>query len=255
MGNCALGNDEDELTLALSSSFVDYAAEMARRGEVGFEKPAANWPRERAALMLYRASGIPALFSAISRLIGHSVTAERLLPAASTLGAISRNTCISVRYGLKTLQSGDGGESWLRGKALGHLQKLEHLLAEVERALTACEHEFTTLTGEEVDRLRKFMNYTVENFAEQQREKLMQYGSYVKFRSHLQEQMFQLRSQLAEDFYKYITEISKQFLTKQQEAEAALRHRAPRRPRYRISTTSCISAFRRPACRHPRSCR
>jgi hypothetical protein len=35
--------------------------------------------------------------------------------------------------------------------------------------------------------------------------------------------MFQLRSQLAEDFYKYITEISKQFLSKQQEAETALR--------------------------------
>jgi hypothetical protein len=222
-GNCALGTDEDELTLALSSSFTGYAADMARRGEIGFERPAADWPRERAAQMLYRASGIPAIISAISRLIGHSVTSEQLLPAASTLGAVSQNTCISVRYGLQTLQGGDGGGSWLRGKALHNLQQLEHLLAEVEGALTACEHEFTAHTGEEVDRLRKFMNYTVDNFAEQQREKLIQYGSYAKFREPLQEQMFQLRSQLAEDFYKYITEISKQFLTKQQEAETALR--------------------------------
>jgi hypothetical protein len=36
--------------------------------------------------------------------------------------------------------------------------------------------------------------------------------------------MFRLRSQLAEDFYKYITEISKQFLMRQQEAEATLRN-------------------------------
>ena len=35
--------------------------------------------------------------------------------------------------------------------------------------------------------------------------------------------MFQLRSQLAEDFYKYITEISKQFVARQQDAEAMLR--------------------------------
>lgn len=222
-GNCALGTDEDELTLALGSSFPAYVAEMARRGEIGFEKPAADWPRERSAQMLYRASGIPAIISAISRLIGHSVTAERLLPTASTLGAISRNTCISVKYGLRTLEGGAAGDGWLRGKALENLQQLENLLAQVEGSLTACEHEFTALTGEEVDRLRKFMNYTVDNFAERQREKLIQYGSYAAFRGHLQEQLFQLRSQLAEDFYKYITEISKQFLTKQQEAEAALR--------------------------------
>ena len=80
------------------------------------------------------------------------------------------------------------------------------------------------MTEEEIGRLRRFMVYTVDNFADQQREKLIQYGTYAAFRSEFQEQMFRLRSQLAEDFYKYITEISKQFMMRQQEAEATLRN-------------------------------
>ena len=93
---------------------------------------------------------------------------------------------------LEQVATPSGRDAPLRGKALGNLKQLENLLAQVEGALTACEHEFTALTGEEVDRLRKFMNYTVENFAERQREKLIEHGSYAKFRSQLQENMFQL---------------------------------------------------------------
>jgi len=222
-GNAALSQDEDELDDALASSFADYVEDMARLGEVGFERPRADWPRERSAQMLYRASGIPAIVSAISRLIGHSVTAERLLPVASTLGAVSENTAISMRYGIKTLQGADGGDGWLPGRAARSLQQLETLLVKVEGTLAACERDFTVLTMEEIGRLRRFMIYTADNFAEMQRDRLMQYGSYAAFRSEFQDQTFQLRSQLAEDFYKYITEISKQFLMRQQEAEASLR--------------------------------
>ena len=67
------------------------------------------------------------------------------------------------------------------------------------------------------------MLYTVEKFAEEQRVNLLQCGCYTAFREQFQEQSFQLRSQLAEDFYKYITEISKQFIARQREAEAVLR--------------------------------
>ncbi|WP_088345367.1 MULTISPECIES: dynamin family protein [Rhodomicrobium] len=222
-GNAALSPDIDERDAALASSFGDYAEDLARHGEPGFERPRADWTPERSAQMLYRASGIPAIVSAISRLIGHSVTAERLLPVASTLGAIAENTSIAMRYGIKTLQGGDGGDGWIRGRASRSLQELETLLSKVEATLATCEHEFTVLTAEEIGRLRRFMIYTADNFAEQQRERLLQYGSYAAFRGEFQEQTFQLRSQLAEDFYKYITEISKQFLTRQQEAEAALR--------------------------------
>ncbi len=222
-GNIAVGGDTREIEAMLSSPFADYAADMARRGELGFERPQPDWPPERAAKMLYRASGIPAIVSAISQLIGHSVTAERLLPVASTLGAIAENTATSTRYGIESLQGCDSEEGWLRGKASRSLQRLEHLLEQVEGALAACERDFTNMIGEEIGRLRRFMVYTVKNFAEQQREKLAQYGSYAAFRSEFQEQMFQLRSQLAEDFYKYITEITKQFVTRQQDAEATLR--------------------------------
>ncbi len=218
--NIALNRDPDEMEYAVSSSFADYVAELAQRGEPGFEQPRPDWELERTANVLYRASGIPGIISAISRLIGHSVTAERLLPVASTFGAIAENTAISIRHGVNSLEDGEG---WHHGKAMANLQQLEHLLGEVESTLAECEHEFTRMTEEEVDRLRRFMVYTVENFAEQQREKLMQYGSYAAFRGEFQQEMFQLRSQLAEDFYKYITEISKEFLTRQQEAEAILR--------------------------------
>ena len=171
-GNIALTGEAHEIKAMLSSSFADYAADMARRGEIGFERPQSEWPPERAAKLLYRASGIPAIVSAISQLIGHSVTAERLLPAASTLGAIAENTATSTRYGINSLQGGDSGDSWLRGRASRSLQRLEHLLAQVEGALAARERDFTDMIREEIGRLRRFMIYTVNNFAEQQREKL-----------------------------------------------------------------------------------
>lgn len=228
-GNAALSDDEEEFREALSPAFKDYVAEMARRGEIGFTAPAEDWSQDHQTQQLYRASGIPAIISAMSRLIGHSVTAERLMPVASTIGAIAENTAISVRHGIKSLQAGDplndrsGGSSWLRGQALNNLQQLEHMLAQLEDALLQAEQAFTAMTEEELTRLRKFMHYTIENFAERQREMLIAAGSFPAFRSVFQEQSFQLRSQLAEDFYKYITEIAKQFLSRQQEAEAMLR--------------------------------
>jgi tRNA U34 5-carboxymethylaminomethyl modifying GTPase MnmE/TrmE len=222
-GNIALNKHPDELEYALSSSFAEYAADLERSGKPGFQAPRSDWAPEESAAMLYRASGVPDIISTISRLIGHSVTAERLLPAASTLGAISENTAISIRYGIKSLQNGMEGGGWNREKAAQNLQQLEYLLSEVEASLSRCEADLTQLINDEIGRLRRFMIYTVENFADQQREKLLQYGSYTAFRSEFQEQMFQLRSQLAEDFYKYITEISKQFFARQQEAETILR--------------------------------
>lgn len=218
--NIALSRDPDEMEYAVSSSFAEYIADLVQKGERGFELPQPDWEIDRTANMLYRASGIPGVVSAISRLIGHSVIAEHLLPVASTLGAIADNTAISIRYGVNSLE---GGEGWRHGKAVRNLQELEHLLSEVEATLSDCEQDFNHVTDEEVDRLRRFMAYTVENFAELQQEKLMQYGSYAEFRAEFQQEMFALRSQLAEDFYKYITEISKEFMARQYEAEAVLR--------------------------------
>jgi hypothetical protein len=221
--NIALNKDPDELEYALSSSFADYAIDLERLGEPGFQAPREHWPAEDSARMLYKASGVPSIISTILRMISHSVAAEKLLPTASTLGALAENTAISTRYGIGALQNSGNGAGWHRGKALQNLQQLENLLSQVEASLDQCDDEFKRLSEEEIGRLRRFMIYTVENFAEQQREKLLQYGSYAVFRNEFQEQMFQLRSQLAEDFYKYITEISKQFLARQQEAEAVLR--------------------------------
>jgi GTP-binding protein EngB required for normal cell division len=220
----ALRGDPDILRRTLKSSFATYASDMADAGEPGFAAPRDDWSDSEIAEMLYRASGVPAVLAGISRLIGHSVTAERLLPLASTLGAISDNTVVSIRYSIKSLNDASAAsERWTRGKVSENLAQLEKLLSEVETTLANCKDDFRRLTAEEIGRLRRFMMYTVDKFAEEQRVNLLRTGSYAAFREQFQDQSFQLRSQLAEDFYKYITEISKQFLTRQQEAEAALR--------------------------------
>ncbi len=220
----ALRCEHDALRRAMKTSFPAYAAEMADRGEPGYAAPSESWSDQEIAAMLYRASGVPAIMAGISRLIGHSVTTERLLPLASTLKAISDNTVVSIRYSINSLSDASAAsERWSRGKVSDNLTRLENLLAEVEGTLNNCKEDFQRLSAEEIGRLRRFMLYTVEKFTEEQRAALLRRGSYAAFREEFQEQSFQLRSQLAEDFYKYITEISKQFLARQQEAENALR--------------------------------
>lgn len=220
----SLRSDHEELRRVLTSSFPAYATKMAERGEPGFEIPRENWSDETIAEVLYRSSGIPAVLAGISRLIGHSVTAERLLPLVSTLGAISDNTVISTCYSIKSLNdAAAANEHWTRSKVSESLTQLENLLTDVETTLTKCKEDFRRLLTEEIGRLRRFMLYTAEQFAEDQRASLLHHGTYASFREDFQEQSFQLRSQLAEDFYKYITEISKQFLARQEEAETAMR--------------------------------
>lgn len=220
----SLDGHTEALQRSLTSTFSAYAKRMADNGEPGFEIPENSWSDKDIAGMLYRASGMPAVLAGISRYIGHSVTAERLLPLVSTLCAISDNTVISTRYSIKSLNdAAAGSDRWTKSRVSENLTRLENLLTQVETTLTNCREEFSRLSAEEIGRLRKFMLYTVEKFAEEQRVNLLTHGGYTAFREQFQEQSFQLRSQLAEDFYKYITEISKQFLARQREAETILR--------------------------------
>lgn len=227
-GNAALSADEDEMAAVLTPSLADYAETLARRGENNFGRPGAGWPTERVAQLLYQLSGVPAIVSAISQVIGQSVTAERLLPTASTIGAVADNTAISVRYGLKTLQnarprSARNADESFRTSATENLQRLEHLLTRVTMTLEGSTNDLTELAAQELERLCKFMHCSVESFAEREREHLLKSQNYASFRAAFQDASFQLRSQLAEDFYKYFTQAAKQLLLKQQEAENALR--------------------------------
>jgi GTP-binding protein EngB required for normal cell division len=220
----SLDGNAEALRNTLTSTFSAYAKRMAESGEPGFETPGDSWSDEKIAGMLYQASGIPAVLAGISRLIGHSVTAERLLPLASTLGAISDNTVVSTRYSIKSLNdAAAASDRWTKSQVNENLTRLENLLTEVEVTLAECKEDFRRLSAEEIGRLRKFMLFTVEKFAEEQRVNLLQCGCYTAYREKFRDQSFQLRSQLAEDFYKYITEISKQFLARQREAETVLR--------------------------------
>lgn len=227
-GNAALKAEDEEMAEVLTPALADYAETLSQRGENKLGRPGAGWPAERVAQLLYQVSGIPAIVSSIAQLIGHSVTSERLLPTASTVGAIADNTAISVRYGIKTLQmvnpiTGRTGDTWFRNHAMANLERLEHLLTRIEQALEAAQRDFATLTQIELDRLRRFMNGTAATFAERMSMRLMQLGSYAALRPEFQEGGFELRSQLAEDFYKYFTETAKRLLARQQEAETSLR--------------------------------
>ena len=160
---------------------------MARLGETGFKDPPRLAARDSARkCSIKRLRHSQRSYRRFPALIGHSVTSEKLLPTASTLGASRREHC---DFGALRHQDAAGQRRWrrmvARQGAAAICSNWRICWPQVEGALTACEHEFTELTGEEVDRLRKFMNYTVDNFAEQQREKLIQYGSYAKFRSEL----------------------------------------------------------------------
>ncbi|MBX2806037.1 MAG: dynamin family protein [Hyphomicrobiales bacterium] len=220
----SLNGKPDALRQTLNTSFAAYSRYKAECGEPSFDTPDESWSDAEISQMLYRASGIPAVLAGISRLIGHSVTAEQLLPLASTLGAISDNTVISTRYSIRSLNdAAAASERWTKSRVNENLTQIENLLAEVEGTLAKCKEDFRRLSTEEIGRLRKFMLHTVEKFAEDQRVNLLRYEAYAAYRAHFQEQSFQLRSQLAEDFYKYITEISKQFLARQREAENVLR--------------------------------
>jgi hypothetical protein len=106
-GTAALNADPEEMAAMLSPSFTTYAAwsRHASAEEIRSWNPHGNWPAPRIAQVLYKTSGVPAIIAAIARLIGHSVTEERILPTASTLGAIAENTATSLRHNQKAMQA------------------------------------------------------------------------------------------------------------------------------------------------------
>ncbi|MEJ2117040.1 MAG: dynamin family protein [Alphaproteobacteria bacterium] len=226
--NSALSGDEEELADALTPSLAAYADKLAKLGENPFGRPAADWSTEQVEQMLYQISGIPALISAVERLIGHSVTAERLLPVSSTLGAVADNTVIALRYGTRSLENASSSgapdeETWFRANALKNLQKLELVSSRIEADMEITRTDLARMTREELDRLRKHVDHAISEFAKSEENTLIQLGSYAPMKDGFQQRSSQFRSQLAEDFYKYFTELAKQLQSRQQKSEAILR--------------------------------
>jgi len=229
-GNAALHADKEEMAAALGPSLAAFAAwtGCAKAEDVLSWDRDRNWPHARIAKVFYKASGVPAIIAAISRLIGHSVAEERILPTASTLGAIAENTATSVRHNLKTMQGKVQSPALqpvplLRDQAMHTLRQLERLLAHIEDSLRLADQDLNTALTEELHRLGKYMVFRTDQFAEHQGELLASLTYSPELRSAFQEESFQLRSQLAEDFYKYITDIAKLLMAKQRDAESDLR--------------------------------
>jgi hypothetical protein len=232
-GNAALSGDTEEMAGLLSPSFAGYAAwsKCATADEVRGWNAKGHWPAPRIAQVLYKASGAPAIIAAIARLIGHSVTEERILPTASTLGAIAENTAISLRHNMKAMQAKMTGPSRtpvaaFREQATRMLGQLESLLAHIEESLGKADESLGGLLRQDLRRLGNYMHFRMEQFAEHCGERLAQGGFSPELRQAFQDDSFQLRGQFAEDFYTYVTDTAKQLTAKQRDTEAVLRQAA-----------------------------
>lgn len=226
--NAALSGDEEELADALTPSLADYAEKLGELGQNPFGRPAGNWTNEQVEQMLFQISGIPTLISEVERLIGHSVTAERLLPMSSTLSAVADNTVVALRYSTRSLENampaGSQDEDTLfRSNALSNLQKLEQVTHRIETDMKTTRSALSQITKQELDRLRKFVNYSVSEFAKNEEKLLVKNGSYEHFKETFLERSHQFRSQLAEDFCRHFTDTAKQLQEHLRRAETILR--------------------------------
>ncbi len=232
-GNAALKADDEEMSNLIGPSFAALAdlAGHAPASEVASWHKDRYWPTPRICQTLYKASGVPAIIAAIARMIGHSVAEERILPTASTLGAIAENTATSLRHNLKSMQvrlrdPARTPIALFRDQAGQMLMQLERLLAQIEDSLQQADQELGKAVNEDLNWLRSYMSFRTGQFAEQQGDRLTEAGFSEALHAGFQEDSFQLRSQLAEDFYKYITETAKQLVAKQRDAETNLRQAA-----------------------------
>jgi len=232
-GTAALTGDDAEMAELVGPSFSAFAdwsgAVPASESEAW--KPDRYWPTPRICQAMYKASGVPAIIAAIARLIGHSVAEERILPTASTLGAIAENTATSLRHNLRSMQARlrDPARPPLalfREQAGQMLLQLEKLLAHIEESLDKTDQQLSATMAEDLRRLGTYMHYRTEQFADAQAERLSQFGFSQALRAGFQEESFQLRAQLAEDFYKYVTDTAKLLVNRQRDAEAAMRQAA-----------------------------
>ena len=232
-GNAALNSDDDEMAALLGPAFTAFAewSGSVSAKETSSWSPDRYWPTPLICQALYKASGVPALIAAIARLIGHSVAEERIMPTASTLGAIAENTATSLRHNLKSMQAklrdpARAPIALFRDQAGQTLWQLESLLSHIEQTLDRANQEFSKSVTEDLQRLRGYMHFRCEQFAEHQSRRLTESGFSPMLRAGFQDESFELRGQLAEDFYKYITDTAKELVARQRDTEGELRQAA-----------------------------
>jgi hypothetical protein len=112
-----------------------------------------------------------------------------------------------------------------REQAAHTLAQLERLLARIEEHLTKAESDLVRAVGQDLHRLGKYMHFRAEQFALRQHGRLAEIP-LTGLRPGFQQESFQLRAQLAEDFFTYVTDTAKQLSAKQRETENDLRHAA-----------------------------
>ncbi len=226
----ALSADAPDTPALFTPVLQRYAEDrgLVRHGEIRGWQESGAWPEQKAAEVLCACSGIPGIIATIARTIGNAVTEERLLPASSTLGALAENTSISSRFGMQALDPTQAGRTAsigaYRQQIRASLKSFDTLLHDLERALKTTQQEWDQLVADELERLRKYMFYSVENFGETQEAALAASPSLRTFLQNFPGETLRFRAELAEHFVRHFSDISKNFLTRQRELESKLRN-------------------------------
>lgn len=230
-GNAALNGNAAKPDYLLTPDFRRYAAHRGFGEDLGKNGGEAGRAfNGNDSRMLLACSGIPKLVELMSQFIANAVTEEQLLPCASTLSAIAHNTAIASRFSLKALapekSSGPSLASpseAIRRQAHTSLSGLEALIADVEQLLKSALLDCDRTVSGEVLTLERYIYHSIDAFAEAQAAAFIESRSTRGFLDAFSGEALRFRSDLADAFARYYTEISKIISDKQRETETSLR--------------------------------
>jgi cellulose biosynthesis protein BcsQ len=216
--------------------FINSAATFALRAGIWQQTDVDAWRSgsikfpDEIAEKLYQLSGVPRLIANISKLVGNSVTEEKLIPITSTLSAIAENTATSLRFGLSLLSNTRSrhmiekfrfDQSKLKVK--DRIQHLEQLIAQARSLIHDAEAKSVSDIDRDLSDIEKYMIYTVKTFADTQSKHIIEQSFSPRLSAKFLRETLRLRSELAEGFTRYHTDIAKNLISKQSELEDQLR--------------------------------
>ncbi len=216
--------------------FINSAATHALRSGIWQQADVDAWrsgsikSADEITEKLYLLSGVPRLITHISKLVGNSVTEEKLIPISSTLSAIAENTATSIRFGL-SLMSNTRSRYMIEKfrfdqsklKAKDRIKLLEQLIEQARSLIQDAEAKAISDIDRDLADIEKYMIYSVKNFADAQSKQIVEQNFSPRLSDHFLRETLRLRSELAEGFTRYHTDIAKNLISKQSELEDQLR--------------------------------
>ncbi|MGA7329142.1 MAG: dynamin family protein [Rhodomicrobium sp.] len=229
--NAALKESPFAIEGLITPQFVNYASHCGVRDLL--DPSPGRDPDEvlgRFAKALLASSGLPELADRINQFIANSIVEEQLLPASSTLSAISHNSAVAARYGVKALTSsqgeglvGNAGGLPRKEAALESLSRLEKFVLGSENLLREMQKDWKSFADAEVLNLQRYLMYAVEKFSNTQSFLLFEDRKYSSAPEDLFQNTLIFRSQLADTISKNYNEICRLLFSKQHGGEVEIR--------------------------------